>query len=109
MTRTTPELAPALQTSAPSQCSPPTYFCLTPHCESGTLQTRRHVRKISKLNVHVFLKYPCLPAAVVQKFGEGMPAQVPSSSSDRGSELRGPSQNTPRAASEQDVNITKLN
>ncbi|GBM29342.1 hypothetical protein AVEN_175982-1 [Araneus ventricosus] len=34
---------------------------------------------------------------------------VSSSSSDRGSKLRGPSQNSPRVASKQAVNITKLN
>ncbi|GBN65780.1 hypothetical protein AVEN_17838-1 [Araneus ventricosus] len=49
------------------------------------------------------------PAAVARKFGEGVPAQVSSSSSDRGSNLRGPSQNSPRVASKRDVNITKLN
>ncbi|GBM76070.1 hypothetical protein AVEN_167490-1 [Araneus ventricosus] len=37
----------------------------------------------------------------------GVPAQVSSSSSDRGSKLRGPSQNSPRVASKRDVNITK--
>ncbi|GBN36930.1 hypothetical protein AVEN_203311-1 [Araneus ventricosus] len=35
---------------------------------------------------------------VVRKFGGGEPAQVSSSSSDRGSKLRGPSQNSPRVA-----------
>ncbi|GBN41661.1 hypothetical protein AVEN_118155-1 [Araneus ventricosus] len=35
----------------------------------------------------------------MRKFGEGAPAQVSSSSSDRGSKLRGPSQNIPRVAS----------
>ncbi|GBN19525.1 hypothetical protein AVEN_76265-1 [Araneus ventricosus] len=49
------------------------------------------------------------PADVGRKFGEWMPAQVPSSSSDRGSKLRGLSQNSPRVASKRDVNITKLN
>ncbi|GBO32250.1 hypothetical protein AVEN_273488-1 [Araneus ventricosus] len=37
-----------------------------------------------------------------------VPVQVSSSSSDRGSKLRGPSQNSPRVASKQDVNITKV-
>ncbi|GBO27163.1 hypothetical protein AVEN_16625-1 [Araneus ventricosus] len=36
----------------------------------------------------------------------GMPAQVSSSSSDRGAKLRGPSLNSPRVASKRDVNIT---
>ncbi|GBN23560.1 hypothetical protein AVEN_233681-1 [Araneus ventricosus] len=42
-------------------------------------------------------------------FGEGVPAQASSSSSDGGSKLRGPSQNSPRVSLERDVNITKLN
>ncbi|GBM00295.1 hypothetical protein AVEN_32641-1 [Araneus ventricosus] len=37
-----------------------------------------------------------------------MPAQVLSSSSDRCSKLRGPSQNSPGVASKRDVDITKL-
>ncbi|GBN18520.1 hypothetical protein AVEN_163572-1 [Araneus ventricosus] len=49
------------------------------------------------------------PVGVTGKFGEGVPAQVSFSSSDRGSKLRGPSQNSPRVASKRDVNITKLN
>ncbi|GBL92177.1 hypothetical protein AVEN_91518-1 [Araneus ventricosus] len=44
---------------------------------------------------------------VAWKFGEGVPAQVSSSSSDRGSKLRGSSQNSPHVASKRDVNITK--
>ncbi|GBM06296.1 hypothetical protein AVEN_208981-1 [Araneus ventricosus] len=48
------------------------------------------------------------PVGVAWKFEEGVPAQVSSSSSDRGSKLRGPSQNSPRVASKRDVNITKL-
>ncbi|GBL82671.1 hypothetical protein AVEN_263740-1 [Araneus ventricosus] len=38
---------------------------------------------------------------------KGVPAQA--SSSDRGSKLRGPSQNSPRVASKWDVNMAKLN
>ncbi|GBL85872.1 hypothetical protein AVEN_63195-1 [Araneus ventricosus] len=49
------------------------------------------------------------PVGVVRKFGEGVPAHVSSTSSDRGSKLRGPSQNNPHVASKRDVNITKLN
>ncbi|GBM62631.1 hypothetical protein AVEN_187037-1 [Araneus ventricosus] len=37
-----------------------------------------------------------------------VPAQVSSTSSDKGSKLRGPSQNSPRVSSERDVNMTKL-
>ncbi|GBM29887.1 hypothetical protein AVEN_246451-1 [Araneus ventricosus] len=47
------------------------------------------------------------PAGVAWKLGEGVPAQV--SSSDRGSKLRGPSQNSPRVASKRDVNISNPN
>ncbi|GBN57586.1 hypothetical protein AVEN_157580-1 [Araneus ventricosus] len=39
----------------------------------------------------------------------GVSAQVSSSSSDRGSKLRGPFQNSPRVASKWDVNIAKPN
>ncbi|GBM06425.1 hypothetical protein AVEN_266371-1 [Araneus ventricosus] len=42
---------------------------------------------------------------VAWKFGKGVTAQVSSSSSDRDSKLRGPSQNSPRVASKRDVNI----
>ncbi|GBN96799.1 hypothetical protein AVEN_123936-1 [Araneus ventricosus] len=45
---------------------------------------------------------------MVRKFGKEVGAQVSSSSSDHGSKLRGPSQNSPRAAAKRDVNITKL-
>ncbi|GBM37268.1 hypothetical protein AVEN_244950-1 [Araneus ventricosus] len=47
------------------------------------------------------------PAGVARKFGEGVPAQASSSSSDHGLKLRDPSQNSSRVASKQDVNITK--
>ncbi|GBN43284.1 hypothetical protein AVEN_167533-1 [Araneus ventricosus] len=49
------------------------------------------------------------PAGEAWKPGEGVPDQVSSSTSDRGSKLRGPSLNSPRVASKRDVNITKLN
>ncbi|GBM79800.1 hypothetical protein AVEN_29262-1 [Araneus ventricosus] len=45
---------------------------------------------------------------VLRNFGEGVPAQVLSKSSDRGSKLGAPSQNSPPAASKCDLNITKL-
>ncbi|GBL75060.1 hypothetical protein AVEN_243843-1 [Araneus ventricosus] len=38
-----------------------------------------------------------------------VPAQAPSSSSDRGSKLRDPSQNSLRIVSKRDVNLIKLN
>ncbi|GBL95307.1 hypothetical protein AVEN_166478-1, partial [Araneus ventricosus] len=47
-----------------------------------------------------------LPFGVARKLGEGVPAQASSSSSDRGSKLRGPSLNSPRVASKRDVNIS---
>ncbi|GBN63672.1 hypothetical protein AVEN_17802-1 [Araneus ventricosus] len=43
------------------------------------------------------------------KLGEEMPIQVSSSSSDRGSKLRGLSPNSPRVASKLDIDIAKLN
>ncbi|GBL91499.1 hypothetical protein AVEN_136968-1 [Araneus ventricosus] len=49
-----------------------------------------------------------LYAGMVRKLGEGVLAQALSSSSERGSKLRGPSHNTPRVASKRDVTITKL-
>ncbi|GBM37657.1 hypothetical protein AVEN_132099-1 [Araneus ventricosus] len=54
---------------------------------------------------YVVPKHP--PFVVALKFGEGVPAQVSSSSSDCGLKLRRPSQNGPRVASQRDVNITK--
>ncbi|GBO22773.1 hypothetical protein AVEN_270323-1, partial [Araneus ventricosus] len=39
------------------------------------------------------------PVGVARKFGEEVPTQVSSSSSDRGSKTRGPSLNSPRVAS----------
>ncbi|GBL80708.1 hypothetical protein AVEN_225351-1 [Araneus ventricosus] len=51
------------------------------------------------------------PAGVVRKSGMGgeVPSQVSSSSSDRGSKLRVPSQNSSRVPSKRDVSVTKLN
>ncbi|GBL85865.1 hypothetical protein AVEN_63191-1 [Araneus ventricosus] len=46
----------------------------------------------------------CPPIGVVRKFCEGVPDQVSSSSSERGSKLRGPCQNNPRVASKRDDN-----
>ncbi|GBO25831.1 hypothetical protein AVEN_266169-1 [Araneus ventricosus] len=46
------------------------------------------------------------PVGVARKPAEGVPDQVSSSSSDRGSKLRDPSLNSPGVASEQDVNLT---
>ncbi|GBN83933.1 hypothetical protein AVEN_212122-1 [Araneus ventricosus] len=43
------------------------------------------------------------PFGVILKFGEGLPAQVSSWSSERGSKLRRTSQNSPRVASKRGV------
>ncbi|GBL80372.1 hypothetical protein AVEN_137701-1, partial [Araneus ventricosus] len=48
------------------------------------------------------------PADVVRKLGEGVPAQVSSSSPDRGSKLRSPSQNIPGIVSKRDVNTMQF-
>ncbi|GBO29151.1 hypothetical protein AVEN_169859-1 [Araneus ventricosus] len=56
---------------------------------------------------HVVAKHPLV--SVAWKLGEGVPAQVSSSSSDRGLKLRGPSQNSPRVASKRDVNMPNNN
>ncbi|GBM76813.1 hypothetical protein AVEN_122190-1 [Araneus ventricosus] len=53
---------------------------------------------------YVVAKRP--PVGVAWKFGQGVPAQVSSSSSDRNSKLRGPSLNSPCVASKRDVNLT---
>ncbi|GBL96939.1 hypothetical protein AVEN_182519-1 [Araneus ventricosus] len=50
---------------------------------------------------YVVAKRP--PVGVARKFGEGMPAQVSSSSTDRASKSLGPSHNSPRVASKRDV------
>ncbi|GBM10170.1 hypothetical protein AVEN_258770-1 [Araneus ventricosus] len=49
------------------------------------------------------------PAGVMWMSGEGVPAQMYCSSSDRGSKLQDSSQNSPCVASKRDVNIIKLN
>ncbi|GBN05870.1 Aspartyl/asparaginyl beta-hydroxylase [Araneus ventricosus] len=67
----------------------------------------RRVWGLLHVKSYVVVKRP--PVGVAWKFGEGVPARVSSSSSDRGSKLRGPSQNSPRVASKRDINITKLN
>ncbi|GBM17255.1 hypothetical protein AVEN_223794-1 [Araneus ventricosus] len=66
----------------------------------------RRVWDLLHAKSYVVAKRP--PVGVAWKFSEGVPAQVSSSSSDRGSKLQGPSQNSPRVASKRGVNITKL-
>ncbi|GBL85830.1 hypothetical protein AVEN_63163-1 [Araneus ventricosus] len=72
--------------------------------EGSRLETRR-VWGLLQDKSYVVAKRP--PAGVAWKFGERVPAQASSSSSDRGSKLRGPSQNSPCVAFKRDVNITK--
>ncbi|GBM66513.1 hypothetical protein AVEN_252276-1 [Araneus ventricosus] len=62
--------------------------------EGSRFETQFHCRSVmywacGTLNHRSRVKRP--PVGVVRKFGEGMPAQVSSSTSDRGSKLRGPS------------------
>ncbi|GBM81293.1 hypothetical protein AVEN_242404-1 [Araneus ventricosus] len=71
-----------------SSAKDPPYMCCLLHVKSGVIKR--------------------LSASVVRKFGDEMPAQVPSSSSDRGSKLRDSSQKRPRVTSKRDINITKL-
>ncbi|GBM75169.1 hypothetical protein AVEN_99567-1 [Araneus ventricosus] len=68
----------------------------------------RRVLGLLHAKSYVGVKRP--PAGVVQKFGGvGSPVEVSFSLSDRGSKLRGQSQNIPRVASKRDLNITKRN
>ncbi|GBN42107.1 hypothetical protein AVEN_146484-1 [Araneus ventricosus] len=55
---------------------------------------------------YVVAKRP--PVGVAWMSGDGVAAQASSSSPDRGSKSRGPSQNSPRVASKRYVNATKL-
>ncbi|GBL89180.1 hypothetical protein AVEN_255292-1 [Araneus ventricosus] len=64
-------------------------------------------RALGQLHVKSYLGAKRPPVGVVRMFGEGVPEQVSSSSSNRGPKLRGPSQNSPRVAPKQDVNINK--
>ncbi|GBL85752.1 hypothetical protein AVEN_193196-1 [Araneus ventricosus] len=50
----------------------------------------------------------CPPTGMVQKLRVEVPAQVPFSSSDRGSKLGLRTQNSPYIGTRRDVNITKL-
>ncbi|GBL85798.1 hypothetical protein AVEN_63140-1 [Araneus ventricosus] len=78
--------------------------------EGSGLETRFYmkisrVRGMLHVKSYVVAKRP--PVGVAWKFGDGVPAQASSLSSDSGSQLRGPSQNSPRA-SKRDVNITSF-
>ncbi|GBM95663.1 hypothetical protein AVEN_198569-1 [Araneus ventricosus] len=67
----------------------------------------RHVWGL--LHVASYVVAKCHSAGVVRRFREELIAQVSSSSSDRGSKLRDPSQENPRVAKIRDVNISKHN
>ncbi|GBM91094.1 hypothetical protein AVEN_135113-1 [Araneus ventricosus] len=76
------------------------------------------VRNPVPLNIHLVLDLLNIksyggvhrpPSGVVRKFGGGLPVEVSSSSSDHGSKLRGPSQNSLRVASERGVNLFSRN
>ncbi|GBL97477.1 hypothetical protein AVEN_162939-1 [Araneus ventricosus] len=67
-------------------------------------QKIRRVWGLLHAKSYVVAKRP--PVGVARKLGEGVPAQVSSSSSDHGSKLRVPSLNSPRVASKRDVNAT---
>ncbi|GBO39257.1 hypothetical protein AVEN_105909-1 [Araneus ventricosus] len=78
--------------------------------ESSKFETLFHCRSAAWDLLHskscLVAKRP--PVCVAWKFGEGVPAQVSFSSSDRGSKLRGLSQNSPRVASKRGITKTKL-
>ncbi|GBO10014.1 hypothetical protein AVEN_139518-1 [Araneus ventricosus] len=99
MTRTIPELAspsPNFRTLAVRRLLASTYHlaCPRPRCSIGKVsalgpegsrfETRFHSRVCGLLHVksHVETKRP--PVGVTWEFGEGMPGQMSSSSSDRG-------------------------
>ncbi|GBM87218.1 hypothetical protein AVEN_129735-1 [Araneus ventricosus] len=71
---------------------------------TGPAYSKRGVRTVEdqrgELHQHV-------EDGMAWKLGEGVPVQVSSSSSDRGSKFRGPSQNSSRVATKRDVIITK--
>ncbi|GBL78800.1 hypothetical protein AVEN_65334-1 [Araneus ventricosus] len=66
-------------------------------------------RVLGLLHVKSYVGVKGSPAGLLRKFREGVPAQASSSSSERGSKLRGPSQNSSSVASKRDVNVNKLN
>ncbi|GBN67211.1 hypothetical protein AVEN_249524-1, partial [Araneus ventricosus] len=75
------------------------------------LETRFHQRSALYVGLLYFKSYvggqTFFRWSAVEVWRE-VPAQVLSSSSDHGSKLRGPSQNSPRVASKRDVNITQM-
>ncbi|GBM99899.1 hypothetical protein AVEN_188416-1 [Araneus ventricosus] len=79
--------------------------------EGCRFESRLHERSdIYKCLTYVnLLMIERLPAGVVRKFGNWVPVQVSSSSSDHSSELRGPYRNFPRVASKRNLNLSKPN
>nr|GBM71797.1 hypothetical protein AVEN_84168-1 [Araneus ventricosus] len=75
--------------------------------EGSRLETRFHRSVWGLLHAKSYVVAKRPPAGVAWKLGEGVSAQASSSSSDRGSKLRGPSQTSPRVASKRDVNVTE--
>ncbi|GBL76238.1 hypothetical protein AVEN_234502-1 [Araneus ventricosus] len=81
--------------------------CRAPSSKHDSTEDRRCMWTCCTLNHTQGTK--CPPGGVVRKFKEGVPAQVSSFSSDRGSKLRGQSKNSHRVTSKRDVNVTKVN
>ncbi|GBM92074.1 hypothetical protein AVEN_112989-1 [Araneus ventricosus] len=65
---------------------------------ANALETQRS--RFSRRGSLVEVERP--PTGALRKFGDGVPAQVLSSSSDRSSKLPGSSQNSPRVSSKWD-------
>ncbi|GBO39866.1 hypothetical protein AVEN_168716-1 [Araneus ventricosus] len=65
-------------------------------------------RLCGMLHAKSYVVAKCPHVAVAWKFGEDVPAQVSSSSSDCGSKLQRRPQKDPRVASKRDINITKF-
>ncbi|GBO07196.1 hypothetical protein AVEN_129981-1 [Araneus ventricosus] len=76
----------------------------------GPVQKRvgSRLRKLKKKTKGLSGKVERPPTGALRNFGDGVPAQVLSSSSDRSSKLPGSSQNSPRVSSKWDVNVTEL-
>ncbi|GBM84883.1 hypothetical protein AVEN_49930-1 [Araneus ventricosus] len=79
--------------------------------KGSRLETRFHPGSavhVGPLHLKAYIGTKRSTVGMVRKLGERVPAQALSSSSDRGSKLRGPSQNSPRVVSKRVINITKL-
>ncbi|GBN41229.1 hypothetical protein AVEN_53994-1 [Araneus ventricosus] len=106
MTRATPKLAPlSLNKSAAAYWSGLGFAAEGFQVRSPIQLKIRRALGLMHFKSYIGVKRP--PTSVVRRFGEGVPDQVSSSSSDRDSKLRGPFQNSTRVSSKRDVNITK--